>query len=110
MKIMTNARVNSMQAQIRVQALAIKFLKEENREQAERIAELEALLYSAGVLDKDAALASKEERAWFASLRLNGVDERTREREDRPLSGPAGHLSPTRGEARDTGEGNGGAE
>lgn len=70
MKLLSNARVNSMQAQIRVQALAVKFLEEENRKQAERIAGLEALLFCQGVLDKDAALASKEERAWFASLRL----------------------------------------
>ena len=70
MKIIKKSRFQGMQAQIRVQALAIKFLEEENRKQAERIAGLEALLYCQGVLDKDAALASDEERAWFASLRL----------------------------------------
>ena len=71
MKLLTNARVNSMQAQIRVQALAIKFLEEENRKQAERIAELEALLYSQGVLDKDTFLAADEDRAWYASMMLD---------------------------------------
>lgn len=64
-----------MQAQIRVQALAIKTLEEENRKQAERIAGLEALLYSAGVMDKATFQASDEERAWFATLMLERSEE-----------------------------------
>lgn len=85
MKIMTNARVNSLQMKIRAQALAIEELEKENRRQAERIAGLEALLYSVGALDKDAFLAGPEEKAWLASVMLAGVDERTRDREE-PLS------------------------
>jgi hypothetical protein len=81
MKLMSDARVNSLQMKIRAQALAIEELQRENRKQAERIAGLEALLYSAGVMDKDAFLAEPEEKAWMASLALAGVDERTRERE-----------------------------
>ena len=85
MKLMSNARVNSLQVKVRAQALAIEELQRENRKQAERIAGLEALLYSAGVMDKDAFLAEPEEKAWLASVMLAGVDERTREREE-PLS------------------------
>lgn len=64
-----------MQAQIRVQALAIKTLEEENLKQAERIAGLEALLYSAGVMDKATFQASDEERSWFATLMLERSEE-----------------------------------
>lgn len=71
MKILSNARVNRMQAQIRVQALAIKFLEQDNRKQAERIAELEAVLYAAGRMDPDAFLATDEDRAWYASMMLD---------------------------------------
>ena len=81
MKLLSNARVNFLQVKVRAQALAIEELQRENRKQAERIAGLEALLYSVGALDKDAFLASDEEKAWIASLALAGVDERTRERE-----------------------------
>ena len=69
-----------MQAQIRVQALAVKTLEEENRKQAERIAGLEALLYSAGVLGREDFEASHEEKAWIASVMLACVDERLDER------------------------------
>jgi hypothetical protein len=41
-------------------------LETENRMQAERIAGLEAVLYAAGCLDKDAVLASDGDKAWFA--------------------------------------------
>lgn len=85
MKLLSDARVSSLQMKIRAQALAIDGLEQENRKQAERIAGLEALLYSVGALDKDAFLATDEEKAWLASLALAGVDERTREREE-PLS------------------------
>lgn len=75
MKLLSNARVNSLQAKIRMQALAIEGLEEENRKQAERIAGLEALLYSAGVMDKATFQASDEERAWFATLMLERSEE-----------------------------------
>lgn len=75
MKIIKKSRLQGMQAQIRVQALAIKTLEEENRKQAERIAGLEALLYSAGVMDKATFQASDEERAWFATLMLERSEE-----------------------------------
>ena len=75
MKIIKKSRFQGMQAQIRVQALAIKTLEEENRKQAERIAGLEALLYSAGVMDKATFQASDEERAWFATLMLERSEE-----------------------------------
>ena len=77
MKILSNARVNSMQAQIRVQALAIKFLEQDNRKQAERIAELEAVLYAAGRMDPDAFLATDEDRAWYASMMLDRFHNQT---------------------------------
>lgn len=76
MKILTNARYFSMQAKIRVQALAVKTLEEENRKQAERIAGLESLLYSTGVMDKDAFMASDEDRAWLATLMLERSEEK----------------------------------
>lgn len=75
MKIIKKSRLQGMQAQIRVQALAIKTLEEENRKQAERIAGLEALLYSAGVMDKATFQASDEERSWFATLMLERSEE-----------------------------------
>lgn len=78
MKLLSNARVNSMQAQIAVQALAIKFLEMENEKQAVRIAELETILYSQGVLDKDAVLASDLDKSYYADLvieRCNGGEE-----------------------------------
>lgn len=75
MKIIKKSRFQGMQAQIRVQALAVKTLEEENRKQAERIAGLEALLYSAGVMDKATFQASDEERAWFATLMLERSEE-----------------------------------
>lgn len=75
MKIIKKSRLQGMQAQIRVQALAIKTLEEENRKQAERIAGLEALLYSTGVMDKATFQASDEERAWFATLMLERSEE-----------------------------------
>ena len=60
-----------MQNQIMSQADTIRYLKEqitkletENRMQAERIAGLEAVLYAAGVLDKDEVLDG--DKAWFA--------------------------------------------
>ena len=71
MKIIKKSRFQGMQAQIRVQALAIKFLEEENRKQAERIAELEAVLYAAGRMDPDAFLATDEDRSWYASMMLD---------------------------------------
>ena len=62
-----------MQNQIMSQADTIRYLKgqitkleTENRMQAERIAGLEAVLYAAGCLDKDAVLASDGDKAWFA--------------------------------------------
>lgn len=75
MIIIKKSRFQGMQAQIRVQALAVKTLEEENRKQAERIAGLEALLYSAGVMDKATFQASDEERAWFATLMLERSEE-----------------------------------
>lgn len=75
MKILSNARVNSMQAKIRVQALAIEELERENRKQAERIAGLEALLYTAGVLDLETYEASDEDKAWLASVMLARYEE-----------------------------------
>lgn len=44
----------------------ISRLENENRMQAERIAGLEAVLYAAGCLDKEAVLASDSDKAWFA--------------------------------------------
>ena len=91
MKVMSDARFSSLQMKIRVQALAIEALEKENRQQAERIAGLEALLYSAGVMDKEAFLAEPVEKAWLASVMLAGVDERTREREGKdPSTRPDG--------------------
>lgn len=75
MKLMSNARVNSLQMKVRAQALAIEELQRENRKQAERIAGLEALLYSAGVMDKATFQASDEERSWFATLMLERSEE-----------------------------------
>lgn len=75
MKIIKKSRLQGMQAQIRVQALAIKTLEEENQKQAERIAGLEALLYSTGVMDKATFQASDEERSWFATLMLERSEE-----------------------------------
>ena len=73
MKLLTKARETSIQQQILSQADTIRYLKEqitkletENRMQAERIAGLEAVLYAAGVLDKDAVLASDGDKAWYA--------------------------------------------
>lgn len=66
MKLLTNARVNRMQSQIRVQALAIKFLQQDNQALEERVAELETILFCAGRMDKDAVLATDEERTWYA--------------------------------------------
>ena len=44
----------------------ISRLENENRMQAERIAGLEAVLYAAGCLDKDAVLASESDKSWYA--------------------------------------------
>ena len=71
-----------MQNQIMSQADTIRYLKgeitkleTENRMQAERIAGLEAVLYAAGVLDKDAVLASDGDKAWFADQVLERYEE-----------------------------------
>ena len=64
-----------MQTQIRVQALAVKLLEEENRKLSERVAGLEALLYSAGVLGREDFEASPEEKAWIASVMLARYEE-----------------------------------
>lgn len=60
MKLYSNARADSIKAQIISQADTIRYLKKqilsyenENRMQAERIAELEAILFGAGVLNPD---------------------------------------------------------
>lgn len=62
-----------MQNQIMSQADTIRYLKgqitkleTENHMQAVRIGGLEAVLYAAGVLDKDAVLASDSDKAWYA--------------------------------------------
>ena len=64
-----------MQTQISLQAGTIKeLIREINRleregvQQAERIAELEALLFAAGVLDKDGQMnATDADKRWYAS-------------------------------------------
>lgn len=73
MKLLSKARETSIRQQIRSQADTIRYLKgqitkleTENQMQAERIASLEAVLYAAGVLDKDAVLATDGDKAWFA--------------------------------------------
>ncbi len=73
MKLLSKARETSIQQQILSQADTIRYLKgeitkleTENRMQAERIAGLEAVLYGAGILDKDAVLASDGDKAWYA--------------------------------------------
>ena len=62
-----------MQNQIMSQADTIRWLngqisklETENRMQAVRIAGLEAVLYAAGCLDKDAVLATDGDKAWYA--------------------------------------------
>lgn len=64
-----------MKSQISAQALAIRFLQQDNREKDERIAELETILYCAGRLDKDAVLATAEEKTWFADRLLERYKE-----------------------------------
>ena len=75
MKIISNARLTCMQQQIISKAETIRELnreisrlENENRMQAERIAELEALLFAAGVLDKDGQMkATDADKRWYAS-------------------------------------------
>lgn len=62
-----------MQNQIMSQADTIRWLngqisklETENRMQAVRIGGLEAVLYAAGCLDKDAVLASDSDKSWYA--------------------------------------------
>lgn len=71
MKLLSKARETSIQQQILSQADTIRWLKgeitkleTENRMQAVRIGGLEAVLYGAGVLDKDEVLDG--DKAWFA--------------------------------------------
>lgn len=59
MKILTNARLKSMQGQISKQAIAIRELNREisrleweNQMEAERIGELEGLLFGYGIIDR----------------------------------------------------------
>lgn len=73
MKLLSNARFNCMMQQIISKSDTIRELnreisrvENENRMQAERIAGLEAVLYAAGILDKDAVLASDSDKSWFA--------------------------------------------
>ena len=82
MKLISKARETSIQQQILSQADTIRYLKgqitkmeTENRMQAERIAGLEAVLYGAGILDKDAVLASPGDKAWFADQVLERYEE-----------------------------------
>lgn len=65
MKIISSARLNSMQDIVKRQAGTIRdFIKEinrlerENLMQAERIAELEGLLFGYGIIDRDGQLRS----------------------------------------------------
>ena len=62
-----------MQNQIMSQADTIRWLngqisklETENRMQAVRIGGLEAVLYAAGCLDKEAVLASDSDKSWYA--------------------------------------------
>ena len=82
MKIISNARAKSMQEQIRTQASTIRYLNGEvakleraNVMQAERIGELEGLLFGYGIVDRDGQLRSDAtERAKVVSEVLERMD------------------------------------
>ena len=82
MKLISNARLTCMMQQIVSKSDTIRELnreisrwENENRMQAERIAGLEAVLYAAGVLDKDAVLATDSDKAWYADQVLERIPE-----------------------------------
>lgn len=116
MKLLSKARENSIRQQILSQADTIRYLKgqitkleTENRMQAERIAGLEAVLYAAGVLDKDAVLATDGDKAWFADqvlARCEG-DDTSSAADAAPAELGTSHASRASGSPQGEGNGNG---